>query len=226
MTSVALYAAVVVRISDGVELCCAPGAKLPEGRNFPHAVMNDVVQQYCQVPDFCVSDTRSFEGDTLSFHVMTEAELGFVLMAEKSLSRARGHEALTEVAQLFHRMFVESASRLTNESTLTFVMPAHDLLLRLGAAPAAHDTGIRKVKQEIEEVKTIALDNVNRAVQRGAKLDDIMEATDDLQFQAQGFHQNSRNLYNQIWWNSMKGKMMLGGVATIFVLFILFTFFY
>lgn len=226
MSATPLYAAVVTRVSDGAELCLAPGCKLPEGKNFPHPLLNDIVQQFCRVPDFCVSDSRSFDGETFTFHVMTDTDIGFVLLAGKSLSRVKGHEALQEISQLFHRMFVESPNRLTNESTLSFVRPAHELLVRLSASPLQDDSGLQKVKKEIEEVKTIAIDNVNRAVQRGARLDDILEATDDLQYQAQGFHQNSRQVYNQLWWNSMKGKLLMGGVATAFILIILFTFFY
>lgn len=222
-----MYAVVVVRISDGVELCLAPGAKLPEGRNFPHQLLNDVVQQYCRAPQFAVADTRSFEGDSYSVNVMTDDDLGFVLLASRTVSRSKGLETLQEVSNLFKRMFVENPENLAPAATLTFVKPAHDLLLRLGAAPVSSvPEGLQKVKQEIEEVKTLAMDNVHRAVQRGAKLDDIMEATDDLQFQAQGFHQHSREVYNQIWWNSMKGKLLVGGVASVFVILILFTFFY
>eukprot|EP00796_Vickermania_ingenoplastis_P010070 gene10070-7040_t len=222
-SSLPLYAAAVVRLSDCMELCLAPGVKLPDGRPFPQQLVDDIEQQYCKVPEFAVSDNRTVDGEAYSFHVMTDEELGFVILAGKSISRVKGLEALQEVSSLFRRMFVESPARLTTESTLTFVKPAHDLLIRLGAAPLEGTSGLNKVKRDIEEVKNIAIDNVNRAVQRGAKLDDIMEATDDLQFQAQGFHQNSRDVYNQIWWSSMKTKLLMGGAAFAFVLLILFT---
>lgn len=234
-----LYAAVVIRISDGVELCYAPGAKLPEGRSIPSALVNNIEQQYCRAPQFAVADRISWENEDYSFCVLSDTDLSFVLLSSPSMNHARGHDILKEISELFYRLFVDTPANLTPVDTLTFVKPAHDLLMRLGATPLLSDSdsgrrsgrgeanpALTRVKQEIEEVKNIAMDNVSRAVQRGAKLDDIMEATDDLQFQAQGFHQNTRNLYNQLWWNSMKGKVLLGGSACVFVLLILFTFFY
>lgn len=233
------YAVVVVRISDGVELCFVPGAKLPAGGSVPEAVITHIQQRYCKAQQFAVADRMQLEGKTYSFCVLNDNDLSFVLLISPDVNPGKGHEALKEISQLFYRMFVDAPANITPVDTLTFVKPAHDVLIRLGAAPLPGEgnakdgtgrkeaaPGLHRVKQEIEEVKNLAMDNVSRAVQRGAKLDDIMEATDDLQFQAQGFHQNSRNVYNQMRWNSLKGKLVVGGVVSAFLLLILFTFFY
>lgn len=124
-----------------------------------------------------------------------------------------------------------------------FARPARDILVRLsrldtslsptrggntnapGSLSAPTDAKVKQVKLAVDEVKNIALDNVERVIQRGQRIDDIVQATDDLQFQAQGFQRNSRDLRNQLWWNSMKGKLLIGGVAVIFILLVLFTFF-
>lgn len=235
----AFYAAVVVRISDGVELCFVPGAKLPTGSNVLDAVVTHIQQRYCKVQQFAVADRTQFEGKTYSFCVLNDNDLSFTLLISPDVNPGKGHEALKEISQLFYRMFVDTPANITPVDTLTFVKPAHDVLIRLGAAqlPGEENAkdgiskkettpGLHRVKQEIEEVKNLAMDNVSRAVQRGAKLDDIMEATDDLQFQAQGFHQNSRNVYNQMRWNSLKGKLLVGGVVGAILFLILFTFFY
>lgn len=237
--SVSFYAVVVIRIADGVELSYVPGAKLPEGRSIPSNLVTDIEQQYCRAPQFAVADRVSWENETYGFCVLSDNDLSFALLASPNMNHAKGHDVLKEISRLFYRLFVDTPTQLTPVETLTFVKPAHDLLIRYGTSslPGEENNGghsgrgeanpvLTRVKQEIEEVKNLAMDNVSRAVQRGAKLDDIMEATDDLQFQAQGFHQNSRNLYNQVWWNSVKGKLILGGIAGVFILLILFTFFY
>lgn len=231
MNSEPLFGVIVRRIADGVELCLAPGVKLPDGRAFPSQLVSEIAHQYASAPQFAVADTREYEGMMYSFYVITDDTLGFVLLTGSSVSRARGHRVLQEVSTLFYRMFVENPKNLSPTTTVNFVRPAHDLLLRLSVSSLGADSdpqqqSLQKVKREIEEVKSIAIDNVNSAVQRGTKLDEIMEATDDLQFQAQGFHQNSRQVYNQIWWESMKGRLIVGGVACAFLLLILFTFFY
>lgn len=233
-SSTSFFAVAVIRFPPVEELCLAPGSRLEHDQQLPHAVITEMIETYCLQPHFTTCVPRDMNGVKYTFHVMTGQHLGYVLMAGGAVTATKGMEVLMEVSQLFERMFVEDTARLSPSDTLAFVKPAHDLLLRLassspsssgGAAFGARD-GLSKVKQEIEEVRVLAMDNVNRAVQRGAKIDDIMVATDDLQFQAQGFHQNSRDVYNHLWWSSMRGKLMVGGVAGFLILLILFTFFY
>lgn len=243
-----IYGGVVVRLADRM-LLCKVAAVPTQGFTIPGTAWAELVDR-CAAPFFRTSAFLNVTADDnpaheikLSYHVMTDDALGFALVGMQGISRRQGHAAVDEMAALFHKMFVENPAKLTPQLVDVFAKPCRDLLIRLsdddavsGAGNAASAPGrssgptdandkVRKVRAAVDEVKNLALDNVDRVIQRGQRIDDIVQATDDLQFQAQGFQRSSRELRNQIWWNSMKGKIIIGGVASLFILLVLFTFF-
>lgn len=228
-----LFGAVVVRLSDRMMLCKVPGMPT-EGFTIPGTAWAEIVSK-CTAPHFRTSAYLNVTSDDvhanevqLSYHVLTDDAVGYGIIAAKEVSRRQGHAALDELAALFKKMFVESPAKLSPKTVDVFAKPARELLTRLSGVPAGGAPGeekVRKVKLAVDEVKSMALDNVERVIQRGQHIDDIVQATDDLQFQAQGFQRSSRELSNQLWWNSMKGKLIMGGAAGLFILIVLFTFF-
>ncbi|KPA78310.1 putative Vesicule-associated membrane protein [Leptomonas pyrrhocoris] len=233
----ALYGAVVVRLVDRVMLSKAPGVPT-DGFAIPGTAWADLVSR-CSAPHFrtsaflnVIADRDPTEEVALSYHIMTDDALGYGIIGAKGVSRREGHAALDELAALFKRMFVEPAAKLNPKLVDVFARPARDLLVKQGSSSGSggvagdsSENKVKKVKLAVEDVKNMALDNVERVIQRGQRIDDIVQATDDLQFQAEGFQRNSRDLRNQMWWSSMQGRLMICGVAAFMLLLIYFTFF-
>lgn len=228
----AFYGAVVVRLVDRVMLSKTPGVPT-DGFTIPGTAWADLVSR-CSAPHFRTSAFLNVTADrdptqevTLSYHIMTDDALGYGIIGAKGVSRREGHAALDELAALFKKMFVEQPAKLNPKLVDVFARPAREMLVKLssGAAVDAGENKVKKVKLAVDEVKNMALDNVERVIQRGQRIDDIVQATDDLQFQAEGFQRNSRDLRNQMWWNSMQGKLMIGGVVAFMLLIMYFTFF-
>ncbi|KAG5505780.1 hypothetical protein JKF63_05116 [Porcisia hertigi] len=230
----ALYGAVVVRIVDRMMLFKTPD--LPtDGFTIPGTAWADLVCR-CSAPHFrtsaflnVTSDDNPTQEVTLSYHLMTDDALGYGIVGAKAVGRREGHAALDEMAALFRKMFVEPPSRLNPKLVSVFARPARDLLMKQSSSGAAAaglaDSKVQKVKLAVNEVKNMALDNVERVIQRGQRIDDIVQATDDLQFQAEGFQRSSRDLRNQLWWNSIKGWLMIAGAVAFMLLLLYFTFF-
>ncbi|RNE97547.1 vesicule-associated membrane protein [Trypanosoma conorhini] len=228
-----IYGGIVVRLSDRLMLCKAPGCPTSDFA-IPGVVWAEVVSK-CAAPNFRTTSFISLhsEGEEaataagpaqLSYHIMTDSELAFAILADKAVTRRQGHAALDEVAKTFRKMFVENVSKLNTKMVDVFVKPYRDLLLRMSESGEPEDK-VRRVKLAVAEVKDLALDNVERVIQRGQRIDDIVQSTEDLQFQAQGFQRSSRDLRQQLWWNSIKGKLIIGGVAAFFIVIVMFVFF-
>ncbi|CCW62952.1 unnamed protein product [Phytomonas sp. EM1] len=224
-----LYGGVVVRISDRMILCKISGVPT-ENFSIPGTVWAEVVSK-CVAPHFRTSSFLNVTSDLdptkevqLSYHITTDEALGFALICGKDVGRRHAQSTLDELTALFHKMFVEDTSKLTPRMADMFSKPARDVLVKMSSESGGEDK-VRRVKQAVDEVKNLALDNVERVLQRGQKIDDIVQATEDLQYQAQGFQRSSRELRNQLWWNTMKGKLVVGGIAAVFILLVLFTFF-
>ncbi|EPY42662.1 vesicle-associated membrane protein 7 [Angomonas deanei] len=155
---------------------------------------------------------------------MTDDTTGFAVLCGKSVSRREGQAALDDLSSLFRKMFVENVSKLTSSSVSVFSKPAKDLLLSSGNGPDSL-AKINEVKSAVDEAKGLAMDNVERLIQRDQKIDDIIHASEDLLYHSDGFGRNSRALSDQIWWNSMKGKIIIFGTAAVFLFMVFFVFF-
>ncbi|CCW70346.1 unnamed protein product [Phytomonas sp. Hart1] len=224
-----LYGGVAVRISDRMMLCKISGVPT-ENFSIPGTAWAEVVSK-CIAPHFRTSSFLNVTSDLdptkevqLSYHITTTEAMGFALICGKDVSRRHAQNTLDELTALFNKMFVEDTNKLTPRMVDIFSKPARDVLVKMSSETNGEDK-VRRVKQAVDEVKNLALDNVERVLQRGQKIDDIVQATEDLQFQAQGFQRSSRDLRNQLWWNTVKGKLIIGGIAAVFIILVLFTFF-
>ncbi|PIA61491.1 hypothetical protein AQUCO_00300772v1 [Aquilegia coerulea] len=77
-----------------------------------------------------------------------------------------------------------------------------------------------KVKAQVSEVKSIMLENIDKALDRGEKLDILAEKTEDLRSQAQEFKKQGTQVRRKMWYKNMKIKLVVLGVLLLLVLII------
>ena len=85
---------------------------------------------------------------------------------------------------------------------------------------------VTRVQQQVSEVKEIMMDNIEKVLDRGEKIELLVDKTENLRFQADNFHKTGRALRRRMWWQNLKMKLMMGGavLAIILVLFLIFCF--
>ncbi|XP_043718938.1 vesicle-associated membrane protein 724 [Telopea speciosissima] len=77
-----------------------------------------------------------------------------------------------------------------------------------------------KVKAQVSEVKSIMLENIDKAVDRGEKIDILVDKAEDLHSQAQDFKKQGTQIRRKMWYRNMKIKLVVLGVLLILVLVI------
>lgn len=213
-----LLAAYIVRISDRCIISSYVGDRAVED------IRGELLTR-CGSPDFRTSTTVQLPSEPrkVGVHVLTDSTTGVVVVSDEMLPRRKGQEAVDEVAKLFQKMYPEGIVYLTPKQGDAFGRSLEGLVTRMSASPSGSshvDEKARQVRQTVEEVKTLALENVEKVLERGAKIDDIVTQTDQLSQNAEGFHRSSRDLRNQMWWNNVKTKLMIAGVVGAFLLII------
>jgi len=53
------------------------------------------------------------------------------------------------------------------------------------------------------------VDNIERVLERGEKIELLVDKTDNLRFQADRFHKTGRSLRSKMWWQNMKVKLLI-----------------
>jgi vesicle-associated membrane protein 7 len=87
------------------------------------------------------------------------------------------------------------------------------------ANPAADN--INRVRNQLEEVKGVMVQNIEKVLERGEKIELLVDKTDKLNNAAFKFERQSKKLKNAMWWRNLKMKLMIGLVVTLVLYIIL-----
>jgi vesicle-associated membrane protein 7 len=68
---------------------------------------------------------------------------------------------------------------------------------------------VASVQKKVDEVKNIMVDNIEKVLERGEKIELLVDKTDNLRFQADKFHKTGRQLRSRMWWQNMKMKLIV-----------------
>jgi vesicle-associated membrane protein 7 len=89
-----------------------------------------------------------------------------------------------------------------------------------GTTEAGQNDAIRNVQREMDGVREIMTENIERVLERGERIDLLVDKTDRLGGSARDFRVRSRGLRRQMWWKNVKLMVMLGVVA-VFLIYLL-----
>jgi vesicle-associated membrane protein 7 len=78
---------------------------------------------------------------------------------------------------------------------------------------------IGAVKSQIEDVKGVMVQNIERVLERGEKIELLVDKTDRLNQQAFRFESSSRSLRRAMWWRKMRCYAIVG-VVSILVIYV------
>ncbi|XP_051539989.1 vesicle-associated membrane protein 8 [Myxocyprinus asiaticus] len=82
-------------------------------------------------------------------------------------------------------------------------------------------TKLSQVQDQVNDVKVILKDNINKVLERGERLDDLIGKTDDLQATADSFQKTSTRVARKMWWKNIKMMIIIGVVVLAVVLLII-----
>ncbi|XP_023857097.1 vesicle-associated membrane protein 5 [Salvelinus sp. IW2-2015] len=74
---------------------------------------------------------------------------------------------------------------------------------------------LQQAQKEVEEVKVIMLDNLNKADERSGKLGELENRADELLEKSKAFSKSAGKVKQQKWWEHMKMKVLLTGIGVV-----------
>jgi len=77
---------------------------------------------------------------------------------------------------------------------------------------------LSKLRTQITEVKGIMMDNIEKVLDRGEKIELLVDKTENLQFQADSFQRQGRQLRRKMWLQSLQMKLMVAGVVFVLII--------
>ena len=87
--------------------------------------------------------------------------------------------------------------------------------------PAQQETGVNALNSQISDLTNVMRNNLNKAMDRGVKLDTLDNKIEDLDANANAFKKTSGKTKSKFVWKNIKWKAILIAVIVILVLLIL-----
>lgn len=148
--------------------------------------------------------------------------LTFLVIADASLGRRVPFGYLFEIRKRFFQEFPETTdfADLPNYGAGSFNSELKNLMVEYGTTSGGRDDAIGNAKREIDDVRGIMTKNIESLLERGERLDLLVDKTDRLGGSAQEFRVRSRGLRRQMWWKNVKLMALLGLVVFLIILVI------
>ncbi|EPS61521.1 hypothetical protein M569_13274 [Genlisea aurea] len=77
---------------------------------------------------------------------------------------------------------------------------------------------ISKVKAQVSEVKGVMMENIEKVLDRGEKIELLVDRTENLRSQAQDFRMQGTSMRRKMWLQNMKIKLFVLGFIVAFIL--------
>lgn len=161
----------------------------------------------------------SYTYDKYTFHYMVSNALTYLCMTDEDFARGPAFEFLDEVHQRFVATYGDRG-----KTAIAFAFNADFQRVIQQYMEKYNSLGqtdrISKVKNEISEVTNVMINNIDKVLERGEKIELLVDKTEDLEQHAIKFKKNSRNLRRAMWWQNVK-LMLLIGVLVILIIYVI-----
>lgn len=154
-------------------------------------------------------------------------------MAENSIWQKAAFLFLDNVADKFKNMFFQNDYDVKRLPSSFPVVPLSldpqfkSTLRELEASfnrsllvETQRDEMVTKVKQNIREVKAIVVENIEKLLERGEKIELLVNKTDKMQETTFKFETSARSLKNTLWWQNARKYIMLTAIFLFVALFL------
>jgi len=160
-------------------------------------------------------------GDYVYHYTVKE---GVIVMAitDDKFDRQAAFTFLQSVSEKFHREFGPRAkTAIAYSINMEFSLVMASEMKRYNVVSSNRTGGdqdkISNLQSEVDQVKDIMVANIDVIIERGEKLDLLVDKTENLSANSVTFRTTSRNLQRAMWWKNMK---LTVGVALGVIVFL------
>lgn len=161
--------------------------------------------------------TQSATDDSPPSH----AALTYLVIAPSELGRRVPFAFLLELKKKFLNQFKPDTtdySSLPAYGTASFNPTLKSMIQQYNTSPP--EDSLSSARREIDNVKDIMTENIERVLERGERLDLLVDKTDRLGGSARDFRVRSKGLRRRMWWKNVR----LMALLTVVVIFLIYLF--
>ena len=160
---------------------------------------------------------KSYMYDQHIFHYNVEGGIVYMCMCDDRIEGKRRipFAFLEDIKERFKSQYGNSA-----QTAIAFAM--NDEFGAVLQSQMEHFNGpagdnLMQVNKKLEDVKDVMVQNIEMVLERGEKLELLVDKTEQLQTQAFTFQRGARRLANEMWWKKIKCYLLVFFVVAIII---------
>jgi len=166
-------------------------------------------------------DKMSYVYDSHVFHYVVENKITFLCMADEEVDQSIAFNFLQAIKQKFDTTYGDRRHKLIAYSIDIDFKHVLEKELKVANVEAARgDSKIKDINQTLDQVKETMHNNIHKVVERGERIEILVEKSDNLSSSANQFRTHSKTLKNQLWLQNKK-YMCLLIVIVLFVIYLI-----
>ncbi|KXS09702.1 synaptobrevin domain-containing protein [Gonapodya prolifera JEL478] len=156
--------------------------------------------------------------DRYLFHYIAKNGIVFMCMADDSFGRRIPFAFLEDIKTKFEMEAGDTAQSAPPYGLQSFSKVLDQQMEFFNTNPNADR--FRQVRGEIDQVKNVMVHNIERVLERGERIEDLVDKTSNLNSQSFGFRKGATLLRRQMWWKNSKLVAILIVVSLLLLYFI------
>jgi len=164
-------------------------------------------------------EKMSYQYDNYIFHYMVSDSLTYLCMTDREFSRSVAFAFLDDIQSRFIATYGDRG-----KTAIAFAFNAdfqRVLQTQMDKYNVARDDKVAKVREEINAVKDVMIKNIDKVLERGEKIELLVDKTEVLDQHAFKFKKQAKNLKNSMWWKNAKLWVLVIVIVLILIFVIL-----
>ena len=159
---------------------------------------------------------------------LSEARTAYCLVVFGCVASSTGISSTSAMVFLgdlndqFYCQFAASEVQTCAETTTQFRRFSMTMKKAMEIAYSGGQGKISEVKRQIEDTRQIMSSNIDKVLERGERLEDVMGKSEAMKDTADQFRKKGRELRRKMWWQNTKMKLIIAGVVLLLILIIFF----
>ncbi|XP_022935768.1 vesicle-associated membrane protein 711-like [Cucurbita moschata] len=150
----------------------------------------------------------SYSQDRYIFHVKRTDGLTVLCMADDTAGRRIPFAFLEDI----HQRFVRTYGRAVHSANPYGMNDEFSRVLSQQMEYYSNDPSadrINRLKGEMSQVRNVMIENIDKVLERGDRLELLVDKTTNMQGNTMRFRKQSRRFRNTVWWKNVKLMLML-----------------
>ncbi|TIB96646.1 ribose-5-phosphate isomerase [Wallemia mellicola] len=146
----------------------------------------------------------TFKYKDININYLSDNGIVYLVISQDSVSRAVAFKYLLDLQQKFTSV---------EDSDVDFTDTIKDLLESYNTQPPEDQLG--KTQNELNQVKDVMIQNMESIIDRGDRIDNLVDRTNEMSSQAFAFRKKSTMLRRQMWYKNKKIQLLTAFVGLV-----------